>query len=603
MASPLENVPIKCLYSPKVTPYLMLTSITGSTILQTIYSGALTIALPTIGKQLGFSGQDLQWPLTMFSLANGAFLLIMGALADTLGRRLFFFIGVGWIFVFSLALAFVQNAVAFITVSALLGLGGAILQPPATGLLSSIPDPKLRNYSYSALGAGQPLGYVIGLLLGGFFSHSWRIIAYMLTGGAFVFMVLGLASLPADTASHPHVWNGRQQYGEPPSKLQLLARFDWLGATLSTVGLVLLTFALADAGSSAKGWKTPFVPAFLPLAALCLLSFGIWELKLEQRFIRGTTRIAPLLPHSIWRTPTLKPLLVMIFLLWLAFNSFSFYATLWIQEVQGLGSLDATIRYIPMVVAGILFNIIAGVVMNKVHGLWLIAFGGLGSAASCLIFAVMHKDTSYWAGLFPCFVLTVMTDLVFPPAQLYACDVVGPSRAALAGGLFSTTTRLATSLGLALSATISSSVTARYARKHQGLTVTSPEPLAKGYQAAMWFCFSCCLVGIVVSFGWLRGIGIVGCKEVTGTASESASLKSGTAGRPSLTGSKSGKEAGLTSMQETELPYNAEAGPSSGATPTASGSQTPKQSPSVEHIELQGLPSHLDEHKAKHASV
>lgn len=499
----------------------MLISITGSTILQTFYSGALTIALPTIGKQLGFSGQDLQWPVTMFSLTNGAFLIIMGALADSLGRRLFFFIGIVWLFVFSLALAFVQDSVAFITVSALLGLGGAIIQPPATGLLSIIPDPKLRNYSYSALGAGQPMGFLLGIFAGGLLSHVWRVIAYVLAGSSFIFLIIGLLSLPSDNASHPHVWNGRQPHGKPPSKLQSLGRFDWLGAILSTAGLVLLTFALADAGSSAKGWKTPFVPAFLPLAALFLLSFGIWELKLEQKFVRGTTKIAPLLPHSIWQTPNLKPLLGMIFLLWLAFNSFSFYATLWIQEVQQLGSLEAAVRFVPMVGFGILFNVIAGVTMNKVHGLWLIAFGGLGSAISCLIYALMHNDTSYWAGLFPSFVLTVMTDLVFPPAQLYACDVVGPSRAALAGGLFSTTTRLATSFGLALSATISSSVTNTYVGKHVEITATSPEALAKGYQAAMWFCFSCCIAGLAIAFIWLRGIGIVGCKEVPATHEDS----------------------------------------------------------------------------------
>lgn len=567
----LEAVLIRSFYSPHRTPILMLISVTGSTILPTIFSGALTIALPTIGKLLNFTGEDLQWPLTMFSLSTGALLLIMGALADALGRRLFFFIGLVWIFVSSLALSFVQDSLGFIVVSALLGVGGAILQPPATGLLSIISDPKLRNYSYSALGAGQPVGFILGLMAGGFLSSRWRIIAYMLAGGAFLFLAIGLVSLPSDATGHSHVWNGRQKPNPHFSKLELLGRFDWLGASLSTVGLVLLTFALADAGSSSKGWKTPFVPAFLPLAVLCLLSFGFWEVKLERKFTCGDSRIAPLLPHSIWKTPTLKPLLGMIFLLWLAFNTFSFYATLWIQEVQQRNSLHAAVRFLPMVGAGILFNIISGVTMNKVHGLWLIAFGGVGSAVSCLVFALMRDDASYWAGLFPCFILTVATDLVFPPAQLYACEVVGPSRAALAGGLFSTTTRLATSFGLALSTTISSNVTKTFAAKHASLTESSPESLARGYQAAMWFCFACCIAGMIVSFVWLREIGIVGCKEAAVTEPSLDHVKErGTAGT-SLAGtdakrgcdSRRGSENGKRDAADVEGPVHDQHVPSS----------------------------------------
>lgn len=460
----------------------------------------MTIAIPTIGKQLGLAGNNLQWPLTLFSLFQGSFLLMAGALSDSLGRRLFFIIGIIWSFAISLAIAFVRDSKSFIALNSLLGFGCAILSPSATGLLATIADPKLRSWSYAALGAGQPLGFVVGLLAAGFLAERWRVIAYMFSGGAFLFFVTALMSLPAHDPP-PHA---------PSSRRELLSRFDWLGAALSTTGLVLLTFALADAGSSSRGWKTPFVPAMLPLSALALAAWGLWEKRLERRFANGTSKVAPLLPLTIFRAPTLSPLLGMVFLLWLTFNVFSYFATLWIQEVQRLDSLEAAVRFIPMVVAGIFFNLVAGFAMSRIHALWLIVSGGIGGAGSCLILALINKDTSYWAGLFPAFILTVATDLVFPCAQLQSVKSVGPARAALAGGLFSTTTRLATSLGLALTATISGQVTAKYAHSQGGLDATAPQALIKGYQAAMWFCFAGSIAGVVVACIWLRGVGIIG---------------------------------------------------------------------------------------------
>ncbi|PWN20967.1 MFS general substrate transporter [Microstroma glucosiphilum] len=512
-------------YSEKVTPILMIAAVTGSTVLASYVNGALTIALPSIGRQLGFGGTDLQWPLTLFSLLNGSFLLICGGLADVLGRRFIFFIGVVWLCVCGIGITFAKTPIFFIVFAALMGLGCAILSPAATGLLSALPEGRLRNLSYSALGAGQPLGFVLGLLAGGLLSEDWRTIMYLMAGCAVLFIAISIVSLPAD---EPTQHNER-------SPIQQLLHFDWLGAVMSTSGLVLLTFGLADAGSSARGWKSPFVPATLPLSLLLLVSFLFWENKVEKAHLRGpgmslgqsnaTPRnlraltnlsgtMAPLLPHSIWRAKALKPLLSMIFFAWLSFNSLSYFATLYIQEVRQLSPLQASLQFLPMVVTGILYNVIAGLMMSKFSGLWLIIPGILGGIASCVIFCVIGKDTVYWAGLFISFCLAPSTDLVFPVAQLYACSSAGPSRAALAGGLFNTTTRLATSLGLAITASISSAVTKKYVQANaEEVSSTSPEALLQGYHAAIWFCVACSGLAMLIACIWLRDIGIVGFDE------------------------------------------------------------------------------------------
>ncbi|CAO1631973.1 unnamed protein product [Sympodiomycopsis kandeliae] len=525
----LESVLFPRLYSPKVSPYLMIIAVTGSTIIQTYFSGALTIALPTIGDQLGFGGEDLQWPLTMYSLLNGAFLLICGALADAYGRRTFFFAGILWLMVMSLAITFVESSVGFIALSAALGLGCAILAPASTGLLSMLPEGNLRNTSYACLGAGQPTGYLLGIFAGGFLSKNWHIIMYIMTGCCFIFAVLAVVSLPADVPSQFSQDNSGGIVAVDPhtTKIGRLMTFDWIGAFLSTVGLILLTFALADAGSSSKGWKSPFVPAMLPLAALCLLSFGLWEYRAERRSLARRSKMNPLLPTSIWKVPTFTPLLFMVFFAWANFNTVTYFSTLYMQVVQELSPIQAAIRFVPMVISGIVYNVFTGLVMARLHGVILIALGCIGASVACVFYCILSPTTNYWSALFIVFLLSPATDLLFPVAQLHACNCVGPKKAALAGGMFNTVTRLASSLGLAITATISSAVTKEYSKHHPivsgraaGSSSTSASSdgysavaLLKGYQAAVWFCFSLSVVALIIALIWLRGIGVVGAKQ------------------------------------------------------------------------------------------
>lgn len=499
----LDNVLFPRLYSPTITPILLIFSVAGSTVLQSYFSGALTVALPSIGDQLGLSGQSLQWPLSIYSLMNGACLILFGNLADSFGRRLFFFIGIVWLMAMSIGLTFVgKSSALFIILSGALGLGCAIITPSATGLLSQLPEGKLRNAAYSTLGAGQPIGFIGGLMAGGALAESnWHIILYLQAGCAFFFSILAIISLPADMLQK-----------DDRKMVARLLSFDWIGAFLSTSGLILLTFALADAGSNAKGWQSPVVPAALPLSALLLFSFALWERKVELKHTNGTTNIAPLLPHSIWSVPMLKPLLSMIFFAWACFNVFSYFATLYIQEVQGLSPNKASLQFITMVLSGIAYNIIAYFTMARLHALWLITAGCIGGIVSCLVFGLLGESTSYWSGLFIAFLFTTSTDLMFPPSQLYACTIVGPRRASIAGGLFNTTTRLATSLGLALTASISSAVTKSYVKQHPEYEATSPRALLKGYQGAVWFCMALSVVSLVIALIWMRSVGIVGTK-------------------------------------------------------------------------------------------
>lgn len=144
---------------PAVRQVIAIICVAGATVIPTYISGALTVALPSIGADIGLSGPSLQWPLSGFSLINGAFLLLSGGIADGTSKKTVFIIGNAWIVVFSIPLMLRLEANAFIALCSILGLGSAMLGPSATGILSeTLPDGKMKNMAFAALGAGQPTG-------------------------------------------------------------------------------------------------------------------------------------------------------------------------------------------------------------------------------------------------------------------------------------------------------------------------------------------------------------------------------------------------------------------------------------------------------------
>ncbi|KAJ9474418.1 putative Low affinity ammonium transporter (putative) [Pseudozyma hubeiensis] len=609
---------------------LSLISICGVTILTSFLGGGLTIALPSMAKSVNLSQELLSWPLSMFSLVSGALLLIAGGMADAFGRRTVFLLGILVFASMSIATSFQTSGGGLIGCCAGLGLAAAMLIPSGVGILgSSIPEGSLKNRCFAAIGAAQPIGFILGLILGGLLANNWRIIFWILGACAVSFGVCAFLSLPNEgeelmrtttgsaatsvmdlTANAvPVSVEGRSSMGAQDSSKATagssrtdlaassssipgtsaplgpaghanmsrslrLKTFDWFGAFMSTSGLVMLTFALADAETAPHGWKTSYVLALLPISIIMLVAFLSWERYLERRqqtyelgaSLASTTTArrnatffvapptTPLLPPAIWRAPRFAAVLSVIFLAWLSFNVMSYLSTLVLQEVQQISPTRTSLFFLPMVGMGLALNVFAGYVVGRIAAVWLIVGGATAGAAACVIMSVgVQPHTPYYKAMLWIMILQVGPDVFFPAGSLYASKSVGRQHQALAGSLFNTTIRLATSLGLAISSSISTSVTKAAVRKtanhvasrlirredfvlHPTMifagshlvpraaaggtagsaveAVERPiEALLEGYKAASWLCFACSVLSIVVALVKLRSIGIVGGME------------------------------------------------------------------------------------------
>ncbi|KAI0084742.1 major facilitator superfamily domain-containing protein [Irpex rosettiformis] len=463
------------------------------TVLSVFISGATGVSIATIGKDLDFKQEDLQWPLNVYALSNGCLLLLCGRLADIFGSRRMFLIGSLWFSIWSIAAALAPNSPSFIIFLGLLGIGVATITPAGISIISShFPPGPERGRAFAWLGAGQPVGYIIGLILGGILSDStasWRTIFWLEAGLAALLCVMGWFVLPADDTSKRYTRG-----------------LDWIGAFLSTAGLALLVYDLAESTTTPKGWATPFIPSLLGTSIILIIGFVLWELRREAK---GES---VLLPMSMWTQPGAKmgSTILLVFFGWWAFNTLGYYLPLFYQEVQLYTPIQTAVHLVPIGVAEFITNVVTGYLVSRVPGQLLVLFGVFTSLASSIIFGLIKIETTYWGMAFGVSILLPVLDIAYTVSNIQVCSAFPEHSQALAGSIFSVSTRLGTSIGLAVTSTVANTISEKYNKRHPELPQDHPLVLLAGFRAAGWVC--CGVLGLsalITVVGW-RGVGLVG---------------------------------------------------------------------------------------------
>ncbi|THV01071.1 MFS general substrate transporter [Dendrothele bispora CBS 962.96] len=483
--------------SSRLKDAAIIATVSGITTLNVFLSGALTVALPAIGRDLNFKQADLQWPVNVFNLSYGCMVLFFGRLGDIFGGKPMFLAGSAWFGIWSLAAAFAQNHVAFILFVAFKGLGAAANTPAGVSLfVHYFPPGPTRNRAFGILGAGQPIGFILGLVLGGLLvesSATWRCIFYIQTGLAGLLVALGLIVLDNDKSDRTYYSKG----------------LDWGGAILSTSGVGLLTYSLADSTSAPRGWANPRIIALACVSLVLLIAFWYYEVWRENR------DLSVLMPPRMWRQKKtkLKAFIAMVFFAWWNFNVLTYFTTLYFQQVNLLTPIQTSVRFIPMVIAGFIVNLAGGLLMSHVPSQILVLFGLCGSIVSPILLATINVNGSYWTTVFWVMILVVGVDIAYPIGSMHLSSAFGRDSQALAGGIFSVATRLGTSIGIAVTSSIATAITQKYAKIHNLSSESSPEALMVGYRAGAWTLLAVGLLAFGIALVGLRGIGYVGQKR------------------------------------------------------------------------------------------
>src|SRR5436190_9302382 len=239
----------------------------------------VNVALPSIGKGLHFSEQNLPWFVNAYVIAFGGFLLLGGRAADLLGRRRVFMVGLGVVAVASLFAGFATTQGELIVARAAQGLGAAIVSPAALSIVTTLfRDGAERNKALGAWGAVAGSAGAAGVLLGGILTDGlgWEGVLWLNVPVALIALALTRRLIPESRSE------------------SATRHFDAAGAVSVTAGLSVLAYALLDASSA--GWGSTKIVGLLALSVALIGAFVAIELRSR----------APLVPFRIFRSRTLS---------------------------------------------------------------------------------------------------------------------------------------------------------------------------------------------------------------------------------------------------------------------------------------------------------
>jgi EmrB/QacA subfamily drug resistance transporter len=422
--------------SPSIAPerkWLALALLAAAQFVVVLDASIVNVALPSIGRDLHFSQDNLSWVINAYTLTFGGFLLLGGRMADLLGRRRLFIAGLLLFAAASLAGGLSTTDSQLVVARAVQGLGAALLSPAALSLVTVIfKEGAERNKALGVWGAVAGSGGAVGVMLGGMLTQ-WAGWEWVL----FVNVPIGIVA----AAIAPRLL--------PESRNSGARHFDFAGAVSITAGLSILVYALVDAANA--GWGSTQTIGLIALSVVLIGAFVLIERSSK----------APLVPFpGIFRIRTITGInLTALFIAASLFSMF-FFISLYMQQVLGYDALKAGISYLPLAF-GIILSAGAASGLTTRFGFKPVLISGLLLTSGGLIwFAQVSPDGSYVADiLFPSLLAAVGLGLAFVSMTVAAVSGVETHETGLASGLINTSQQVGGALGLAILATVANTRT------------------------------------------------------------------------------------------------------------------------------------------------
>ena len=380
----------------------------------------VNVALPEIQRDLGSSFSDIQWVVDAYALALASLLLTAGSLADLLGRKRVFIVGIGLFTLASLLCGLSSSPLMLNLSRGLQGIGGAVMFATSLALIAQEFQGRDRGIALGVYGGTVGAAVAIGPLVGGVLTDT--------LGWEWIFFVNIPVSLGAIALAVTKIRESRDPAG---------GRIDWAGVITFSGALFLLVYALVEANE--KGWTSTQIVAMLGGAGVLLVLFAFAEWMQER----------PMLDLSLLRRPAFAGASIAVFALSASLLAMFLYIVLYIQNVLGYSALETGVRFLPLSVASFVIAPLAGRLSARVPIRVLVGIGLAGVGVGLLLMAGVDRSSD-WTALLPGFILAGLgIGLANPPLLSAAVGVVPPERSGMASGINTTFRQVGIATGIA----------------------------------------------------------------------------------------------------------------------------------------------------------
>ena len=407
----------------------------------------VSVALPSIHRDLGASIQALEWTVNAYTLAYAVLLLTGAALGDRFGRRRMFMIGIGLFTASSAAAALAPTTSLLIAARALQGVGAAIATPLTLTLLADAFPPAQRGVALGVWSGISGIAVALGPLVGGAVvqAASWHWIFWINVPIGALLVPLAGARL-----SESHGTNSSLDLG---------------GLALGSTGLFGIVFGLVR--SQSLGWTAPEVLIALAAGTLLVLAFVVYE--------RHTAE--PMLPMGFFARRAFAVTNVVSLAMYFGMFGSIFFLSQFLQNVLGNTPLQAGVKLLVWTGATMVVAPLAGFFSER-YGSRLFLVAGLGLQAVALgwLAGITSVSESYTSMIGPFVLGGAGMALVFAPSANAVLSSVRTDQAGQASGATNAIRELGGVLGVSVLATVFTS--------HGGYS--SPQAFVSGLTPALW---------------------------------------------------------------------------------------------------------------------
>ena len=412
----------------------------------------VSVALPTIQRDLNVDLSALEWIVNVYALMFAVFLLTGGKLADYFGRRRVFTLGLTVFIVASLFAGLAASGEWLISARAVQGLGAALMMPATLAIISATFEPRERALAIGVWAGVAASGLAIGPLVGGLFTDT--------IGWSWIFYVNVPVGLIGIIAARFLIDESRDQSAEQ--------RLDTPGLLVSAITLFALTFAIVEGNS--LGWSSPTILLLFGLSLVGLVAF----IALERR------QRSPMLNLSLFRNRTFAGATGVAMLQTFSMFGMFLFIAIYLQRVLGYSAIGAGAAILPQTIVVIAVAPTAGRLVNRFGSRLLMTVGLTLNGIALLLLSRLGTGSEF-IDLWPAFVIGgIGMGLTTTPMTAAALSAVPTDMAGVGSGVLTTARQVGVALGIAVMGAIIATQTGEIA----GSTGT-PEEFVKGFTLAL----------------------------------------------------------------------------------------------------------------------
>ncbi|WP_460717509.1 DHA2 family efflux MFS transporter permease subunit [Nocardia heshunensis] len=340
------------------SPWITLIAVTGGQFLAVLSTTVISVALPTIGRDLHADGTAAEWIVNSYVLVYASLLMLSGGLGDRYGRKGVFLLGLSTFALGALVAGLAPNVPILLVGRVIQGVGPALLVPTSLAVVRAVfPDERERAVAIGAWSTSSGLALAVGPILGGIVvtALGWRWVLLLNVPLAAVFATVAALIVP--------------RLPRTPA----VGRFDWQGSVLTATAVAALSFGLIE--GKQQGWTSiPILGAFA-LSVVALAAFVGWERRHSD----------PLVDLTLFGNRSFTAANLAGAVAFFAFIGLIVYLSAYFQQVQGHSAVRAGLDVCAIGVAFALATPVSGRLVGRigprvpmVTGLTLAGFAVIG---------------------------------------------------------------------------------------------------------------------------------------------------------------------------------------------------------------------------------